>query len=78
VQIDDLPIHNDFTVKQGETTKIPAATSNYDPDILPENFLRKNLKPLAVNQPDGPSFIVNGNEISWQKFKIRIGFVFFN
>lgn len=73
LKIDDLPINNDFTAKEGEIPKIPTATNNYDPDLLPETFLRKDLKPLEVQQPEGASFTVDGNQISWQKFKIRIG-----
>lgn len=34
------------------------------------------LKPLNVVQPEGPSFEVHGNEISWQKWKMRMSFNF--
>lgn len=73
ISIDDLPIHNDFTPQKDDNIKIPRAINNYDPEFLPENFMRKDLKPLEVHQPKGPSFSVIGNEISWQKFRIRIG-----
>ena len=32
------------------------------------------LKPLDVVQPEGPSFSVNGNEVSWQKWNFRVSF----
>ena len=32
------------------------------------------LKPLDVMQPEGPSFSVNGNEVSWQKWNFRVSF----
>lgn len=32
------------------------------------------MKPLNVVQPEGPSFEVHGNEISWQKWKMRMSF----
>jgi primary-amine oxidase len=35
---------------------------------------RDDLKPLQILQPEGPSFEVRGHEISWQKWKFRIGF----
>jgi primary-amine oxidase len=35
---------------------------------------RDDLKPLQILQPEGPSFVVRGHEISWQKWKFRIGF----
>lgn len=41
-----------------------------DYDISP----RKDLKPLEIIQPEGPSFTINGHEIEWQKWKIRFGF----
>ena len=35
---------------------------------------RSGLKPLRVNQPDGPSFTLNGNELSWQGWRFRVGY----
>ena len=35
---------------------------------------RTGLKPLRVNQPDGPSFTLNGNEVSWQGWRFRVGY----
>ena len=36
---------------------------------------RKDLKPLQIVQPDGPSFTVtDGNCVSWQKWRFRVGF----
>lgn len=35
---------------------------------------RDDLKPLQILQPEGPSFEVRGHEISWQKWKFKIGF----
>ena len=32
------------------------------------------LKPLEVSQPEGPSFTVQGHEVSWQKWSFRVGF----
>lgn len=32
------------------------------------------LKPLNIVQPEGPSFQVHGNEISWQKWNMRVSF----
>jgi primary-amine oxidase len=36
--------------------------------------LREDLKPYNVVQPEGPSWEVEGREISWQKWRFRIGF----
>jgi primary-amine oxidase len=35
---------------------------------------RKDLKPLDVTQPQGPSFTVEGNLVRWQKWQFRLGF----
>jgi primary-amine oxidase len=36
--------------------------------------LRRDLKPLDVVQPEGPSFEVEGNLVRWQKWRFRVGF----
>lgn len=35
---------------------------------------RPDVKPLEIVQADGPSFTVEGNEVRWQKWRLRIGF----
>lgn len=70
--IEDLPIHSDFKPKRDECVNIPTETNNYDPKLLPDGFLRNDLKPLQVIQTEGPSFTVNENEIQWQLWKFRI------
>src|SRR6516165_8909469 len=35
---------------------------------------RSDLKPLEVSQENGPSFCVNGHEVTWQKWSLRVGF----
>lgn len=48
--------------------------SEYCPELLPEGT-RKDLKPLHVVQPDGPSFTVtDDNLIEWQKWRMRLSF----
>ncbi len=34
---------------------------------------RTDVKPLEITQPDGPSFTVDGDHLSWQKWDLRIG-----
>ncbi|RQH02600.1 primary-amine oxidase [Natrarchaeobius oligotrophus] len=36
--------------------------------------LRDDLKPYNVVQPEGPSWEVDGREIRWQKWRMRVGF----
>ncbi len=35
---------------------------------------RADLKPIDVVQPDGPSFSVDGWEVRWQRWRLRVGF----
>jgi primary-amine oxidase len=35
---------------------------------------RSDLTPLEITQPEGPSFTVEGYEVTWQKWSFRIGF----
>ena len=47
--------------------------NEYHPDLLEESP-RKDLKPLHVSQPEGPSFsIIDKNCVAWQKWRFRIG-----
>lgn len=53
-------------------TPLPPESGNWHRSYLKD--MRTDLKPLQISQPDGPSFTVNGYEVSWQKWKFRIGF----
>jgi primary-amine oxidase len=35
---------------------------------------RTDLKPIEITQPEGPSFSVDGNQITWADWKFRFGF----
>ena len=51
---------------------IPDVTANYAASRM-TNF-RTGIKPLDIKQPDGPSFEVEGNQVTWQNWKFVIGF----
>jgi primary-amine oxidase len=61
---------------------IPPRSANYstealaDPDNIPHipEGPRQDLKPLDIVQTDGPSFTVQGNQVEWQKWRLRVGF----
>jgi primary-amine oxidase len=48
----------------------PHAGSYYPEDNGP---LRTDLAPLHITQPEGPSFVVDGNLVRWQKWSFRVG-----
>ncbi|KAL5342220.1 copper amine oxidase [Aspergillus crustosus] len=72
VRMDFLPTTKDT---YGTTTQPwkPVETIQYAHDLLTES-LRADLKPYIVQQPQGPSFSTIGNEVSWQKWRFRVGF----
>ena len=51
---------------------LPPNPGNYAAEFIKE--FRTDLKPLDIVQPEGPSFQINGREITWQKWSLRIGF----
>ena len=48
---------------------IPPECGNYFPESTP---VRQDLKPLEITQPEGPSFVVDGNHVRWQKWSLRV------
>jgi primary-amine oxidase len=42
--------------------------------ILRKDQYRRDVKPLVITQPEGPSFAVEGHLVRWQKWHIRVGF----
>jgi len=51
---------------------LPPQEGNYRGESVGE--MRSDLKAIDIVQPDGPSFSVNGYEVTWQKWHFRIGF----
>ena len=51
---------------------LPAQPGNWAREYLPET--RPDLLPLQIDQPEGPSFQIDGHEIRWQKWRFRISF----
>ena len=50
---------------------VPAASGRYGAaDVGP---LREGLRPLAITQPEGPSFSLDGNDISWLGWRLSFG-----
>ena len=52
---------------------VPAERGQWDapPHAAPT---RTDLKPLQITQPEGPSFAVDGHEITWANWNFRFGF----
>lgn len=53
---------------------LPKEGSEYAAGKMDASVFRKDIKPLLITQPDGPSYTLQGNHISWQKWDLMIGF----
>ena len=51
---------------------LPPESCNYAASRVPNQ--RTGIQPLAITQPDGPSFTLDGHNIEWQNWKFVIGF----
>ena len=51
---------------------LPPNPGNYAAEFVGE--FRQDLKPLEITQPEGPSFLVDGYSVTWQKWHLRVGF----
>jgi primary-amine oxidase len=62
----------------GGGVEAPEVMGEYVPRHIPERIRaasrREPLKPLHVTQPDGPSFTLDGNLLTWQNWSLRVGF----
>jgi primary-amine oxidase len=54
---------------------LPEVDGEYAPQVRGTQQ-RTDLRPLEINQPEGVSFIVDGNELRWQNWSMRLGFNF--
>ncbi|WP_166352134.1 primary-amine oxidase [Phytoactinopolyspora limicola] len=52
---------------------VPQETGDYH---LPGTFgpYRTTQRPIEISQPDGPSFHIDGNVVTWEKWSVRLGY----
>ncbi|KAG6975691.1 hypothetical protein JG688_00002115 [Phytophthora aleatoria] len=77
--IDGLVAHVDLTNRKvlklvdTDYTHIPMESGDYlDPKVT--GPMRTDMKPLHIKQPEGASFTIKDNIVSWQNWEIRVGF----
>jgi len=51
---------------------VPPGEANYAASRM--DRFRRDIKPLEIVQPEGPSFEVEGYQVAWQKWRFVIGF----
>ncbi|EXJ94286.1 primary-amine oxidase [Capronia coronata CBS 617.96] len=61
-----------MAAKPWDQKKVHGSSIEYHPDLVPEH--RTTTKPYHVSQPQGPSFVTEGNLIRWEKWTVRVGF----
>ncbi len=62
-----LEIEDTFRVQK------PDVMGEYLPKYVPMP-MREEPEPLEITQPEGTSVVLDGNEIRWQKWSMRVGF----
>jgi primary-amine oxidase len=50
----------------------PAVMGEYLPGLLPMRL--REVAPLRISQPEGVGFTLDGTQLSWQEWRMRIGF----
>ncbi len=72
IAVVDLNTMEVVRVEDYGVVPLPPENGNWGRKYVAE--VRQDLKPLEIAQPEGPSFTVDGYQVSWQKWKFRIGF----
>jgi primary-amine oxidase len=72
VMVVDLYKMELIRIEEYPTAPLPPEPANWAREYIPN--MRTDLKPVDIVQPEGPSFTVDGNEVEWQKWKLRVGF----
>jgi primary-amine oxidase len=64
-----LEIEDTFSVE-----KPAGVMGEYVPRFVPDLQVRGDLEPIEITQPSGVSFALDGHELSWQNWSLRLGF----
>ena len=72
IPVVDLNKMKVIRVEDHGVVPLPPNPGNYAVEFVKE--FRTDVKPLNIVQPEGPSFTVEGYEVSWQKWNFRVGF----
>jgi primary-amine oxidase len=68
----DLNTMQVIRIDEHGTWPLPPVECNYSADRVSNQ--RRDIRPLEILQPSGPSFDVNGREVRWQNWSFVIGF----
>ncbi len=76
--VEGLIVHIDLTkgevirIEDEGDTPVPDVDGEYDAASV--GPARTSLKPVEITQPEGPSFHVEGQAVTWENWRFRVGF----
>lgn len=78
VELDTMTVR----IEDHGAVPVPTHSGNYTPEGIQAatnspSFPagpRTDVKPISITQPEGVSFQVQGQQVSWQKWRLRVGF----
>ncbi|KAK0373077.1 primary-amine oxidase [Colletotrichum limetticola] len=73
VELQKLPLGIDDEIDDETQPWVPVKPVEYSANILGPDAFRKDLKPLQVAQPEGPSFDIDNRKVSWQRWQFQLG-----
>ena len=78
VELDSMTVQ----IEDYGVVPVPSHSGNYTPEGIKAaanvpsfpDGLRTDLRPITITQPEGPGFQVAGQQVTWQKWRFRVGF----
>jgi primary-amine oxidase len=70
----DLNTMELLEIEDTPSAGFPEVQGEYVPKHVPGLRERTDLRPLEIRQPEGVSFTLDGNALSWQGWRMRLGF----
>ena len=71
----DMNTHELLEIERNHDFGHPEVDCEYVPSVRGTK-VRTDLKPLHITQPEGASFSLDGSELKWQNWTMRLGFNF--
>jgi primary-amine oxidase len=78
VDLDKMEV---IDVQDHGVVPLPPKAGNYMPELMFDDDnrpahqrLRDDVRPIEITQPEGPSFTVDGHAVSWQKWRLKVGY----
>ncbi|MEI6253748.1 MAG: primary-amine oxidase, partial [Mycobacteriaceae bacterium] len=69
----DMNTHELLEIERNHDYGHPEVDCEYVPSVR-GTAVRTDLKPLHITQPEGTSFSLDGSELTWQNWTMRLGF----